>query len=277
MACLSKTRAAFDTMTASERKLAKLIFDEPQYVIHGTSKTIGERCGISAPSVVRFAQRLGYASLREMKNDLRDDLEQNVDDAPEQPNNCSDLHELLPYFTTQLTMGVQMAMGMQNLDDMEQAVRMIHEAETVYLYGIGASALPVLDLQQKLLRVNKRAIYRTDQKLGKLDAFHMTASDLIIAFSHSGVHAEMNEAVCEATSRGAKCIAITRFGRSPLASFATLTLPLPENEPFLMSYASAQSKYSSLQIADLLFARYLNCLDEEAVETFHKIGGLLQI
>ena len=98
MACLSKTRAAFDTMTAGERKLTQLIFDEPQHVIHGTSKSIGERCGLSAPSVVRFAQRLGYPSLRDMKKDLQEDLTQDVDDTPTQPNDHSDLHELLPYF-----------------------------------------------------------------------------------------------------------------------------------------------------------------------------------
>ena len=106
------------------------------------------------------------------------------------------------------------------------------------------------------MRVNKRAIYRDDHDLGVLDALYMSEKDLLIAFSYSGRTREVNVAVRQASERNVPCIAVTKFGRSPLASLATFTLPLPESEQDVR-YAAVQSKYSSFLLVELLFVGYI--------------------
>ncbi len=276
MACLSKTRAALDTMTASERKLAQLILSDPHLVMSGSAKTIGESCGTSAASVVRFAQMLGFDSLREMKIDLRNDIAQEM--AEEQHIHVSfgmPLDLMAPRICQQIASGMQTTVNMQSYPDLERAVQMLWDAQNVYIYGIGASSLPALDLQQKLVRVNKRAVYREDQDLGILDAHHMTEKDLMIAFSYSGAKERVNKAVRVGVKRGMKCIAVTRFGRSPLANMATLTLPLPENEKPILRYAAVQSKYAALLVVDLLFAQYVSRLDGDLNELFQETGEIV--
>jgi len=257
MACLSKIRTALENMTTSERKLGQLILKDPELVLNGSTKTIGENCGISAASVVRFAQMLGFSSLSAMKDDLRADLEQSKASEPVmQLKETDSLEVLAKQFVCGVSSGIQTMLDMQSFPDLERAVDMICEAKTVYLYGGIASSYPARDLQQKLVRARKRAVYREDRTLGEMDVYSMTEEDLMIVFSCSGTYAGVNKAVQIAASRGLKCLAITRFGRTPLASMATLILPLPENNDDLMHYRIAQSKYASMMISDMLFAGY---------------------
>lgn len=269
MACLSKTHAALATMTASERKLAELIFSNPRLVVEGSAKVIGENCGISAASVVRFAQRLGFSSLKEMKDDLSNDLlQEEKDDLSVKAVPSMPLNVLATHFGNRIASGMQTMVEMQTLPDLERAVQMICEAKTVYLYGLIASSYPALDLQQKLVRMKKQAIFRVDRQLGMLDAKCMTEEDLVIAFSYSGEIETVNAPVREAVRRGIKCIAVTRFGRSQLANMATLTLPLPENDALLSRYAAVQSKYAEMLIADMLYVGYVNSIGGDPDDLF---------
>lgn len=276
MACLSKVQAAMETMRPSERKLARLIIDEPHLVLGASAKEIGVSGGVSAASVVRFAQMLGFASLREMRADLQRDVlqqmnvEQNISMDFKAP-----LMSIAPNINSRIATGMQTALDMQSYEMLEKAAHTLYGAPNVYLYGIGASSLPALDLQQKLVRVNKRAIYREDQDLGILDAYYMTHKDVMVAFSYSGTNERVNKAVRVATQRGMNCIAVTRFGRSPLISMATLTLPLPENEAEIR-HAAVQSKYAALLVVDLLFVSYVQCMDGDIAEVFEKTRSVIR-
>lgn len=276
MACLSKVRTAMDTMTTSERKLAQLVISDPCLVMSGSAKTIAQCCGVSAASVVRFAQMLGFSSLREMKDDLHRDVTQQMKAEQQIDIDFAALFEAVaPRIASRITSGMQATLDMQNYADLDQAVQMLLQAQTIYLYGIGASSLPALDLMQKLVRVNKRAVYREDQDLGLLDAYYMTDKDVLVAFSYSGTKERVNKAVHIATNRGMKCIAVTRFGRTPLANMATLTLPLPENEPEIR-HAAVQSKYAALLVVDLMFASYVKYLKDDAAAMFEKTRAVIR-
>ena len=258
MACLSKVRAAIYNMTTSERKLAQLLITSPQVVLNGSAKSIGENCGISAASVVRFAQMLGFSSLQEMKDDLRNEIEQGVDNELLAQNSTPvTLEALSQQFCSGISSGLKTTEDMLSFPELEKAIELLCQAKTVYLYGTIASSYPARDLQQKLVRMSKCAVFRDERNMGLLDAYNMTEEDLMIVFSFSGTHDYINKAVQIATKRGMKCIAVTRFGRSPLANMATHVIPLPDNDEVLSHYIVAQSKYESMLIADLLFAGYV--------------------
>ena len=279
MACLSKIRAAIYNMTTSERKLAQLLITSPQVVLNGSAKSIGESCGISAASVVRFAQMLGFSSLQDMKDDLRNDIEQGVDHALTAEHSTPEtLESLCGRFCSGIASGMATTKSMLSFTVLEQAVELLCNAKTIYLYGCIASSYPARDLQQKLVRMKKCAVFREERNLGILDAYSMTEEDLMIVFSFSGTHDTINKAVQIATKRGIKCIAVTRFGRSPLANMATHVIPLPDNDEVLSHYIVAQSKYESLMIADLLFAGYViksgADLNEILAATSEVVGAL---
>lgn len=276
MTCLSKVRAALNAMTASERKLAQLVMDDPQVVIHQPAKAIAEACGTSPASVVRFARMLGFPSLREMKEDLRLDLMQKAaSDTRSAINLEDDLMSVAAGLHNKIVSGMQTTLNMQTAESVQRAVDAIDRAETLYLYGVGASSLPALDMQQKMARVNRRAIYREDHDVGILDSLYMTSRDALIAFSYSGRTREVNVAVRNAAERGVHCIAITKFGRSPLSALATITLPLPENEAEVR-YAAVQSKYESFLLVDLLYAGYIQRHKEHVEDQIERTRAVIR-
>ncbi|EPS46536.1 RpiR family transcriptional regulator [Clostridium botulinum A1 str. CFSAN002368] len=79
-----------------------------------------------------------------------------------------------------------------------EAVKAIKNAETIYLYGVGASAMVAMDFQYKLLRINKKVMFQQDSHLQLAVSVHITNRDVAVAISYSGNTREVNLAVEEA-------------------------------------------------------------------------------
>lgn len=68
----------------------------------------------------------------------------------------------------------------------EEAIEAIQRAKHICLFGVGASALIALDLQYKLLRINKSAFMHLDSHMQLSTAAHIEAEDVAIAISYAG-------------------------------------------------------------------------------------------
>lgn len=62
MSVQSRIHLLDDKLTDVERKIANYILAHPEEVINATTKEIGEMTSSSAPSVVRFIKKIGYAT-----------------------------------------------------------------------------------------------------------------------------------------------------------------------------------------------------------------------
>lgn len=67
-----------DRLTATERRIAEVVADEPQTVAFGTVAQVAKRAGTSGPSVVRLAVKLGFDGFvglqAEVQRELADQL-----------------------------------------------------------------------------------------------------------------------------------------------------------------------------------------------------------
>jgi DNA-binding MurR/RpiR family transcriptional regulator len=68
-------------LTATEHRLARLVMDDPESVAFGTSLNVGKAVETSAPSVVRFANKLGFTGFTELQRAIRRDLSIRVNSA----------------------------------------------------------------------------------------------------------------------------------------------------------------------------------------------------
>ena len=64
-------RAQLDSLTKSERKIARLLLED--YPISGLAgiPAIAEAAGVSAPTIVRFVAKLGFKNIAQMREQLR--------------------------------------------------------------------------------------------------------------------------------------------------------------------------------------------------------------
>lgn len=277
MGCLMRIRAARESFTPSEAKIAAFIAGNVEDAVNVTTQELAGRSGVSPATVVRFSRMLGYESFAEMNADLLKDLESDEEPMMELLlNTQDDLSVMSQKALSNVTMAISSMLAMLRYKDLEEAIELLQHAEHIYLYGIGASGIVATDFMQKLVRVNYKCLYYSDQDLGVVASTFLSERDVVVAFSYGGRTKEVNFAVKNARAKGAKCIAVTKFGKNPLATLADIVLPLPSIEREVRIGALA-SRYAQLFVVDLLYLGIVRGDMARTHEYLETTRGLIEV
>ena len=120
------------------------------------------------------------------------------------------------------------------------------------MYGVGASGIVALDLQQKLHRIGRVAFAWPDPHMALTSAALLTQGDVAVAISHSGATQDTVDALALADRNGATTVAVTNFPRSPLAELGDHVLTTAARETTFRSGATA-SRLAQLTVVDCVF------------------------
>jgi DNA-binding MurR/RpiR family transcriptional regulator len=72
-----------EALTPSEKEVARYVVDEPGAVAYGTVASVAHAAGVSGPTVVRFAQKLGYLGFAELQKLARAEVDRQLRPAAE--------------------------------------------------------------------------------------------------------------------------------------------------------------------------------------------------
>jgi DNA-binding MurR/RpiR family transcriptional regulator len=111
-----------------------------------------------------------------------------------------------------------------------KAVARMLKSENIYLAGIGASSMVAMDLNLKLIRLNRKTHYSLDPHVNLLAAMTATDRDVLVAFSYSGTTKLVVETLSEAKRKSAYTLAVTGSANSELAQLADGVLSSPAIE-----------------------------------------------
>lgn len=254
MSCSLIIKQKLEEFTSSEKKIAEYVLENPREIYKLSAAELANLTGTSSAGAVRFARKLGFSGFQEFKLEL----------AKEDPSSKS-LSNSFEYIDTEDSVGnLIMKIGNKNIktieetlqlldvNQMEDAIESICRAKSIYLFGVGVSALIAMDLQHKLVRINKVVHMHLDTHLQLTTAAHITSEDLAIGISYSGKTKEVYRALTAAKERGAKCISITKYGTSPISEIADINLSVPNIEKDLR-VGAISSRIAQLTIIDILF------------------------
>lgn len=253
MGVFFRIRENFDSMTKSEKKIAEYIFKSSKDIISDSAQEIAIKTSTSPASVIRFTKKVGYNSLNEFKFALvaEEDTKENTEfDYIINSNDSIDL--IINKLGNKVIDTINDTKELVDDEKLLEAVEAIKNAETIYLYGVGASAMVAMDFQYKLLRINKKVMFQSDSHLQLAVAVHITNRDVAVAISYSGNTKEVNLAIEEAKKNGATTIAITKCGKSNLSNIADINLNIPSIEKDLR-IGAISSRTSQLFVTDSLF------------------------
>ncbi|AUM95239.1 TPA: MurR/RpiR family transcriptional regulator [Clostridium botulinum] len=253
MGVFLRIRENFDSMTKSEKKIAEYIFKSSKDIISDSAQEIAIKTSTSPASVIRFTKKVGYNSLNEFKFALvaEEDTKENTEfDYIINSNDSIDL--IINKLGNKVIDTINDTKELVDDEKLLEAVEAIKNAETIYLYGVGASAMVAMDFQYKLLRINKKVMFQSDSHLQLAVAVHITNRDVAVAISYSGNTREVNLAIEEAQKNGATTIAITKCGKSILRNIADINLNIPSIEKDLR-IGAISSRTSQLFVTDSLF------------------------
>jgi len=216
-------------LPSAERRIADFVLQNPESVITMNMADLKVVVGVSDPTIVRFARRLGCRGYAELKVRLAQSL------APAAPFS----HEAtLPTDSVEAAVFKTLRNSINSLRRFEQdcdaaavgrAADLMLMAHEVFLFGLGISQTIAYDAEHKFLRVGIRCRLIEGQQRQALVATTVRKEDAVVLLSHSGETRALVQSAATARTRGAHTIAVTA-PHSHLARTCALVIGVPRYE-----------------------------------------------
>lgn len=233
------------TASPSNRLIADYLLRNPIRVTAWSIEDLAGALPVSTATVSRFARAMGFSGYPELRAAMAETLQsilkpvEKLREAIERPREKASPYE--EGLTTTLDAVRTAAAGLSPalLDDL---VRQISQARTLYVMGFGMSAhlagLLTLGLQPFCPQlINVVEFGGTEVAAGRL--MNVGRGDLLIALSFPRYATDALQLAAYARDRGAHVVAITDSPASPLAAVAGTVLLAPSAHPVLSSSFAA--------------------------------------
>ena len=252
MSCIFKIKEGLNSFTNTEKKLANYILKNKEEVVNLSAQELSDKADISPAAVVRFSKTLGYKGFTALKVDLAKDRDERENDTSVIISAEDSIKDIIRKVKVSNTSSIDETIGLLNIDTINSVVEAMINAKRIYLFGIGASGLVAMDLQQKLLRINKNTLYQMDSHTQIASSVHIEEGDVAIGISYSGETNEVNIPLKIAKEKGATTIAITRYNKNSLSKLVDYSIYLPNDEKELR-VGAITSRIDALTIIDILY------------------------
>jgi DNA-binding MurR/RpiR family transcriptional regulator len=254
---LVQIRALLPSLPPSERRVGSAAVADPAGVAAMTISELAAACETSETTVIRFCRAIGLRGYPELRIGLA--AAAGSEDASTDwtgvggdigPNDAlGDVVRKLGFADAR---AVEDTVAQLDPQILKRVIDAVVTAERVDIYGVGASALVAMDLQQKLHRIGRSVSAWADPHVALTSAALLKRGDIAIGVSHTGETPDTVASLTEAWHNGATTVAITNFPRSAIAEVADHVLTTAVRETTFRSGAMA-SRIAALTVVDCLF------------------------
>lgn len=221
--------------SAAEKRVVEWLLSVAEYDVAGLSSgQIAVETETSRSTVDRLCKRLGYGGLKELRRALLQETRSmqgplRAEGGAAEPIASSDSFAEIAYkvFHSASVRALRFADLLSQSSDLERMVEAIRAAQSIQVFGAGASAVVALDLHQRLLRLGIRINFSADHHNQIAAASVMQKGDLAIAVSFSGRTKPTLHAVRSARAQGATVAAVIGVPGSPLEALADIPVLTP--------------------------------------------------
>jgi DNA-binding MurR/RpiR family transcriptional regulator len=273
---LERLRIEGPLLPGALAKIAETILADPESSAQASIVDLAELTGTSTATVTRFSRTLGfkgYANLRVAiatetgrAEQARWETDISGDIAP-----GDGLDGVLKIVAAADTRAIQATAAGLDLSDVEKVAAAIATAGRVEIFGLGSSGTAGREMAFRLERIRIPVWYRSDTHSALTNAALLGPGDVAIGLSHSGRTREAIEMLAEAADHGALTVAVTSFGRSPLAESADVVFTTAVHET-TFRVAALSALHSLLLVLDLIYVAVAQLTYERTAEAFEITG-----
>ncbi|HUA31926.1 MAG TPA: MurR/RpiR family transcriptional regulator [Streptosporangiaceae bacterium] len=253
---LAHVRALTPALAPAEQRVAAAVARDPAGAAAMTISELSAQCRTSETTVIRFCRAIGFSGYPELRLALAAAAQaavpagwQNVGSDIGPDDTAEEIIKKIVYADAR---AVEETAAQLDAGTLAAVVDAVLGARHIDVYGVGASALVALDLQQKLHRVGHAVFAWQDPHIAITSASLLRRGDVAIGISHTGATADTIESLAEARRRRAVTVAITNFPGSPISRAADHVLTTAARETTFRSGAMA-SRIAALTVVDSLF------------------------
>lgn len=246
-------------MTETERSIAQFFLENPQQVLELSGRKIAQELYLSASTIVRFCQKLGYSGFEAFREDYASEIDY-------LNSNFQQIDPNLPFKLEDSDYQISNKIGhlysetikdTQNLIDfkvLEQARYFLTQHETIYIHSVGDLLVAAYNFKNKMTRLGKQVevIDRADSAY--VTASHATEKACFILISYSGETNQLMRVARRINDLELPLIALTSFGSNALSELADVTLYLSTHERLVNNLGNFSSVLSAAYLLDVLYA-----------------------
>ncbi|KUO71027.1 MAG: hypothetical protein APF77_15115 [Clostridia bacterium BRH_c25] len=273
-------RSIYNTLPPSEKRVADFIMKNPKRVLTLSVFDLAELCSVSAPSVSRFVKRAFDLTFQETKVELAKSLSKiEKSNITELLSWADDLSDMPSKIINEISLTCNDVIKANTVDTFKEVINLVKNAEAVYFFAVGASAMVAMDFQNKLLKIGIKSVFINDGNLNIMNSNVCTSKDVIIAISFSGRSKEVNIAVENAKKGNTPIVAITQKMESRLGQLADYVLLTPSYEINENRMGAIFSRYGQLFIVDYLYMGLTKQViknTEQFSDNYHKFFEMLK-
>ena len=213
----------------------------------------------SSSTLVRLCRKLGFEGYRDFQKSLIYELANRKDVGKQLPDSSKvqTLSDIIDSVSARNIASIEDTSRLVEQTALAESVELLHKADRILFFGMGASYLVADDAFLKFMRVGKTCFCCEDVHSQYVLATNSDPHCVAVIISYSGMTDEMLHCAGALSANGTPIIAITKFETSPLAKLATCCLYVAASEELFRSGAMS-SRIAQLNMIDILFSAYIN-------------------
>lgn len=247
-----RIRMMMPQLTPLEARVVETVFGLREFSEETALKDIAAEAGVSEAMVVKITKKLGFGGYRDFRSAVSSYNRLPTAEMHQELSVEDSSREIIQKVFRTSIHALEETLAILDVDGFDRAADILAKAGQRDFYGVGGSAQIARDVAHKFLRIGVRANVHDDSHMMLMSASLLRPDDVAIAFSHSGNTTAVIDAVQLARKSGARTIAITNYGGSPLAQIADIVLcSTAQGSPLMGENAAA--RIAQLNILDALF------------------------
>ncbi|WP_244898612.1 MurR/RpiR family transcriptional regulator [Staphylococcus lutrae] len=239
--------ANFENMTNTEKEVAEYFLKQNSLGDLSTELMCRE-LHVSKATLTRFAKKCGFTGFSEFLFHYREMMREKEDILA-----YKDLTQKVLFDYEEM---LRKNYSILNENQLERIIEMVDQAERVYLYGKGSSALALKEMKMRFMRLGIICEVIEDDDMFVWNNLLVDTTCLVIGASISGKTSSVLNALASAQKQGAQTVLMTtrNFADHDLTCDETLLLAANKN----LSYGNIISpQIPILLMVDCLFSYYL--------------------
>ena len=263
-------RQNYSNFTTVEKKIADYIFEVGEKMLEKSAQEVASDIGSSSAALVRFSRKLGYDGFSQLKQKLSASYAVHEDDEDyyKEVNDSETPSSIKNKLKVRVNHMVETTNAALSDDEIMAAVALIDEAESIFVFGIGASSMVAQDIFQKFSRIGKQVFFIQDAHLFVSSLSISDRKTIFIGISMKGETKEVIELARVVKGMKIPIIAITSREESTLGQMSDYILHSVSGEDYQMRTAATMSLMAQLYVVDILFYMFVS---EHFTESYDKL------
>lgn len=272
---INRLNNIFPSLNGALRDLAEVIIESPEMAARSNVSKLAEKSGTSESAVVRLAQRIGYKGFRELQINLAYDLGDNNNFSDQEIDFADNLAMIAEKSFHANLNAVTQSWEMLDHSAYEEAVQILHRAQSIHIFAQGANYSTGTDLCYNLMKLGIHCQVYNDSYMQAVSAAISTKHDVAVGISHTGANRDVIEALSIARQNGTPTLALTTRKASPIMNIAEVSLCTSSQE-IVFQGEPLTSRMSLMYLVDILFLGVASMMGRSSLMNLQNVKDALE-